>query len=83
MGYCYMSMEKVPQATKEFETATQLQPGYVTAWNNLGDVLEKEGKWKEALPAYEAAYGLDPENTTARLAVERLRTRNRRMSSTM
>lgn len=83
MGYCYMSMQKIDKATKEFETATQLQPGYVTAWNNLGDVLEKEGKWKDALPAYEAAYGLDPENTTAQLAVERLRTRNRRMSSTM
>lgn len=78
-----MSMQKIDKATKEFETATQLQPGYVTAWNNLGDVLEKEGKWKDALPAYEAAYGLDPENTTAQLAVERLRTRNRRMSSTM
>lgn len=78
-----MSMEKIKEATKEFETATNLQPGYVTAWNNLGDVLEKEGKWKDALPAYEAAYALDPENSTARLAVDRLQTRTRRMTSTM
>ena len=27
---------------KEFNKAVELQPGYVTAWNNLGDALEQK-----------------------------------------
>jgi tetratricopeptide (TPR) repeat protein len=83
MGFCYLNMEKLGSAAKEFEEAGRLQPGYVTAWNNLADVREKEGKWKEALVAYERAYQLDPANPTASSAVERLRVRSKRMASTM
>jgi tetratricopeptide (TPR) repeat protein len=83
MGFCYLNMEKPGDAIKEFEKATELQPGYVTAWNNLGDVLEKQGRWKDALPAYESSFELDPENETAKLAVDRLRARSSRMSSSM
>jgi tetratricopeptide (TPR) repeat protein len=80
MGYCYQNSEKSPDAIKQFQQATKLQPGYVTAWNNLGDALEKQGRWKDAQPAYEAAFELDPENETARQAVDRLRNKAARMS---
>ena len=79
MGYCYQNTTKPGDAIKQYQQATQLQPGYVTAWNNLGDVLEKQGRWKDALPAYESAFELEPNNETARLAVERLRTKATRM----
>jgi protein O-GlcNAc transferase len=82
MGFCYLNMDKRGLAVKEYEVATRLQPAYVTAWNNLADALEKEGKWKDALVAYESAYELDPANPTAEAAVERLRTRQKRMAST-
>lgn len=80
MGFCYGNMDKQGDAIREYTKATELQPGYVTAWNNLGDVLEKEGRWKEALPVYESAFELDPDNETSKMAVERLRTRAARVS---
>jgi tetratricopeptide (TPR) repeat protein len=83
MGFCYINMDRRDQAIQEFREAARLQPGYVTAWNNLADALEKASRWKEALEAYESAYELEPENPTAKAAVERLRTRARRMTTTM
>jgi tetratricopeptide (TPR) repeat protein len=83
MGYCYLNMNKQEQALAEFTKATQLQPGYVTAWNNLASTLEKEGRWKDALSAYESAYELQPEDDIAKAAVDRLRTKTRRVTTMM
>jgi tetratricopeptide (TPR) repeat protein len=80
MGYCYQKSDKAPEAIKQFQQATKLQPGYVTAWNNLGDALEKQGRWQDAQPAYEAALELEAENETAKQAVQRLRNKAARMS---
>jgi tetratricopeptide (TPR) repeat protein len=82
MGFCYKNMQKVEEAVKQFKKATTLAPGYVTAWNNLADLYETQSRWKEALPAYEAAYELEPENEVAKMGVERLRTRAERLSGT-
>lgn len=30
----------------EYKRAVELQPGYVTAWNNLGDAYEKLKSWR-------------------------------------
>jgi hypothetical protein len=32
-------------ALPEYKRAVELQPGYVTAWNNLGDAHEKLKDW--------------------------------------
>lgn len=37
---------QVDLAVQEYRRAVELQPGYVTAWNNLGDALEGEKKWR-------------------------------------
>ena len=34
------------EAIAEYKLAVALQPGYVTAWNNLGDALEKNKAWR-------------------------------------
>lgn len=34
------------QAISEYEKAVQLQAGYVTAWNNLGDAYETTKQWR-------------------------------------
>lgn len=81
MGFCYLNMEKLAPAAAEFEAAAALQPGYVTAWNNLADAREKEGRWQDALEAYERAAALESDNKIAKAAVERLRTRRTRMAS--
>lgn len=33
----------------EYRRAVELQPGYVTAWNNLGDAYEKLKSWRWVL----------------------------------
>jgi len=33
-------------AAVEYKRAVELQPGYVTAWNNLGDACEKNKQWR-------------------------------------
>lgn len=34
------------QAIPEYEKAVELQAGYVTAWNNLGDAYEATKQWR-------------------------------------
>lgn len=46
LGFCYFSMEKVDLAIQEYKKAVELQQGYVTAWNNLGDAYERSKDWK-------------------------------------
>lgn len=45
--------------------AVELQPGYVTAWNNLGDALEQKKDPKGAMAAYEESLVLAPGNQVA------------------
>ena len=41
LGFGYLETEKLNASVAEFKKAVELQPGYVTAWNNLGDALER------------------------------------------
>ncbi|GFR43926.1 hypothetical protein Agub_g5063 [Astrephomene gubernaculifera] len=70
LGFCYFNMEKTDMAIQEYRRAVELQPGYVTAWNNLGDALEKDRKWKDALQAYQEALTYAPDNRIARQRCE-------------
>lgn len=81
MGFCYISMEKQKLAAQEFETAVKLQPNYVIAWNNLGDVREKMRQWKSALDAYEEAVALSPDDETATQRATQLRLRVKRIGA--
>ena len=46
-----------------WERATELDPGYAAAWNNLGIAHEHQGAFDEARDAYEKALDLEPDNT--------------------
>lgn len=46
LGFCYFSMEKTDLAIAEYRKAVDLQQGYVTAWNNLGDAYERSKQWR-------------------------------------
>ena len=80
IGFCYLNMERQADAIVEFQTAVKLQPGYTIAWNNLGDVLEKQGKWSEALDAYEQVLLLKGDDDIARQRCSQLRLRAGRIS---
>jgi len=65
LGFGYLSTDKLDEAIAEFSKATELQPGYVTAWNNLGDALEQKKDPKGAMEAYEESLVLSPGNQVA------------------
>eukprot|EP00798_Chlamydomonas_sp_ICE-L_P020004 gene20004-26717_t len=75
LGFCYFNMDKVADAIVEYRKAVELQPGYVTAWNNLGDALEKDKMWKDALQAYQEALSYAPSNQVAMQRSDFVKTR--------
>jgi Tfp pilus assembly protein PilF len=54
------------EALYRWEKATELDPGYAAAWNNLAIAYEHEGRFEEAKKAYEQALALDPKNLMIR-----------------
>ncbi|XVF29971.1 hypothetical protein REPUB_Repub16aG0017200 [Reevesia pubescens] len=66
LGVSYVRDGKLEKGINQFETAVKLQPGYVTAWNNLGDAYEKKKDYKSALKAFEEVLLFDPNNKVAR-----------------
>jgi Flp pilus assembly protein TadD len=54
------------EALYRWEKATQLDPTYAAAWNNLAIAYEHEGKFEEAKKAYEKALQLEPKNLMIR-----------------
>ena len=47
LGFAYFNMERTELALRNYGRAVELQPGYVTAWNNLGDAQEKAKDWAQ------------------------------------
>jgi Tfp pilus assembly protein PilF len=54
------------EAMYRWEKATELDPSYAAAWNNLAIAYEHEGKFDQAKKAYERALELDPKNLMIR-----------------
>jgi Flp pilus assembly protein TadD len=54
------------EALYRWAKATELDPTYAAAWNNLAIAYEHEGKFEEAKKAYEKALELDPKNLMIR-----------------
>ncbi|XP_061346302.1 tetratricopeptide repeat domain-containing protein PYG7, chloroplastic [Gastrolobium bilobum] len=66
LGVSYIRDGKIDKGIAQFETAVKLQPGYVTAWNNLGDAYENKKELNLALKAFEEVLLFDPNNKMAR-----------------
>lgn len=66
LGVSYVRDGKTDKGISQLEAAVKIQPGYVTAWNNLGDAYEKKKEYKSALKAFEEALLFDPNNKVAR-----------------
>ncbi|KAL5069587.1 hypothetical protein RYX36_020474 [Vicia faba] len=66
LGVSYVRDGKLEKGVAQFETAVKIQPGYVTAWNNLGDALESKKEYVSALKAFEEVLLFDPNNKIAR-----------------
>ncbi|XP_043710008.1 tetratricopeptide repeat domain-containing protein PYG7, chloroplastic isoform X1 [Telopea speciosissima] len=66
LGVSYVRDGKLEKGITQFENAVNLQPGYVIAWNNLGDAYETKKDLKSALKAFEEVLLFDPNNKIAR-----------------
>lgn len=66
LGVSYVRDKKLEKGIAQFETAVKIQPGYVTAWNNLGDAYESKKEYVSALKAFEEVILFDPNNKIAR-----------------
>jgi len=54
------------EATYRWERATQLDPSYAAAFNNLAVAYEHEGQLAKARAAYDKALALEPNNALVR-----------------
>ena len=54
------------EATYRWERATQIDPTYAEAWNNLAIGYEYGGRFDDAEAAYQRALKLDPNNEMIR-----------------
>ena len=54
------------EAVRSWERATELDPTYPAAWNNLAIAYEQQGSFDQARKAYEKALQLDPKNAMIR-----------------
>lgn len=68
------------EAIRNFERATEIDPTYAPAWNNLGIALEQQGDLEEAERAYARALELDPDNQYIRQNYELFREIHERAS---
>lgn len=54
------------EATYRWEKATQIDPTYAEAWNNLAVGYEYAGRFEDADAAYQRALQLEPDNAMIR-----------------
>ena len=71
------------EATYRWEKATELDPSYAQAWNNLAIGYEYQGRFEDAEAAYQRALKLDPKSMLIRQNYDQFkeiheRTRRRR-----
>ena len=75
LGYAYYAQEQYDLAIRQYKEALKLNPEYVIALNNLGNVYERKQLTAQALEVYEKALESEPENTTAKRRAQSLRKR--------
>jgi Flp pilus assembly protein TadD len=61
------------EAIYRWQRATEIDPTYAEAFNNLGVAYEHEGQFEKARAAYEKATSLDPNNAQIRQNYELFR----------
>lgn len=81
LGFALFMQDKHERAAENYKAAVELQSGYITAWNNLGNAYEKLRKPELALEAYEEALSYAPDNEIAKQRAKMLKTRLDRLKS--
>ncbi len=63
-GRLLRDQRKFPDAAAQFETAANMNPSAVEAWNELASVLTVSGQYPQALAAYDRIRALGAENSS-------------------
>jgi len=71
LGRYYSTVRKNSSAREMFARAEEIDPYYVEGTTNKGLSLEKEGKWGEALKAYQQALAVDSRDMYAGVLARR------------
>jgi len=64
LGGAYLDFGENDHALIEFKRVTELEPENPIGWENTGNVLVRQGKWEECIPAYQKALALQPYYST-------------------
>lgn len=75
LGYAYFSQEQYDLAIKNYKQATDLNPEYVFALNNLAHTYERKKLVPQALEVYDKVLAIEPKNETAKRRANSLRKR--------
>jgi len=62
LGDIYLSLQKIDDAAREFQSALEHDPGDAALWTSLGHTLERTDKHDDALVAFQRALLLEPAN---------------------
>jgi Tfp pilus assembly protein PilF len=57
-GLIYLGLDELETSRASFARAAEIDPDFAEAWNNLGKVLEGQGRSSEAEAAYRRAFGI-------------------------
>ena len=60
LGRIYSGSARYGKAQELFDKAVEIDPFYIEGTTNKGVVLEKEGKWDQALASYRTALAVNP-----------------------
>lgn len=75
LGFAYFSQEQYDLAIRQYKEALKVEPGYITALNNIGHAYERKQLTAQALEMYEQVLVIEPKNPTASRRAESLRKR--------
>jgi len=65
LGYSYEKINDVEKSSYYYNKLLDIYPFTQNVWYNLGIVLTKQGKFDEAIDAYDFCIAIDPEYTSA------------------
>ena len=65
LGYLLANQGDLVSATRHYQEAVRLEPGYANAQNNLGNALLQVGKTQEAIEHYQQALYIAPDYANA------------------
>ena len=76
LGFSYAAQKEFKKAIKHYNTAIELLPEYIVAYNNLALAKQNLLEFEEAYDTYKKVLGIDPKNKTAIKKIKELEKRS-------